>query len=113
MSFFDLFRRRKAPTLSDILRDSPETWMPGDIAVCTNEAWFHFDGSSGYGPVDGQSLPVLAVMLIGGVQFLVFEQFSPKNYHAGCFVKLRPDERKACTPEFKRRLKRLRPKVTA
>lgn len=115
MSFFDLFRRRKAPSLSEILRDSPEDWMPDDIAVCINPSgmWVSVTGALAYGPEDGQHLCVQAVALIEGVQFLMFERFPGGKYHADAFVKRRPDERKACTPDFKRKLKRLRPMVDA
>ena len=115
MSFFDLFRRRKAPSLTDILPDSPEDWVPGDIAVCVGPLpWICIDGGAAIGPNEGQSLPVKAILLVDDLQFLIFEAFAPRFYHAAAFVKVRPDERKACDPAFNKLIrKRSRERIDA
>lgn len=115
MSFFDLFRRQKPPQTPFRLPDSTDDWKVGDIAICVQQQpWLTLNGLIVRGPDDGQSLPVFEVVLFGGAQFLIFEQFLPNFYHAAAFVKVRPDERKACDPAFNKLIrKRSRERIDA
>lgn len=91
-----------------------DDWRVGDLAECaTSKEWIrHMDGCVVDGPRKGLLLRVCDVSMIDNWHCLAFEGWD-HWWTAECFLKIRPSQRQACQPWFKRMVKGLRPKVVA
>lgn len=86
------------------LPDSPEDWLPGDLAECVGPGeWKDIKtGEVTAGPELGQVLMVTRVWQLRGVQVLCFARFPTLRFHAAAFVKIQPraDEATAADADF-------------
>ena len=74
------------------LKDSPEAWQAGDVALCIDaDGWKCFKSNVlTDGPRYGQSHVVEAVSLRHAAQFLRFAQWGDDWFQASLFVKVQP-----------------------
>ena len=74
------------------LKDSPETWQAGDVALCIDASgWFHLGTSDrADGPRYGESYVVEAVSLCYAAQILRFAEWGDTWCDAAAFVKVQP-----------------------
>jgi hypothetical protein len=101
----------QAPTCNGLEHDD---WRIGDLAQCTMRGEWHrlIDGQPVDGPRFGQVLRVSAVGMFNGWHGLEFEAFGG-TWVAEAFLKIRPQQREACTPEFACMIKSIDRRVEA
>lgn len=78
-----------------------DDWRVGDLAECVRTGdWYRIaDGQPMTGPRFGQILRVAGIGMTGGWHWLAFEGVE-QLFTAECFLKIRPNQREACTPAF-------------
>lgn len=96
-------------------RDTADDWQAGDLAVCIdNTPWTDLVTHREVdGPGRGDLRRVAHIAIRFSRVFLKFNGDAKNWWLASCFRKVRPSQDEACSAEFNRQMKRLRPKVDA
>lgn len=89
-------------------RRATDDWQAGDLAVCIDtRLWIDLaTGCNVPGPKNGDLMRVAAIKLAHGAVFLKFIGIPNEWFAASSFLKVRPEQREACTPAFAQLLRK-------